>query len=79
MSYTERPLPGWMREKILEKFQNKALAEEALNYLKLIEREDGTIWVKEELEDTNRHALLFTVLSCVNYAQRLLRGEEIDE
>lgn len=68
-----------MRERILQKVQNKALAEEALKYIKIVEREDGTVWVKEDFEDTHKHALLFTVLSCVNYAQRLLRGEDIDD
>ena len=75
----ERPLPDWVREKILKKVTNKALAEEALKYISIVEREDGTLWVKENFEDTDKHALWFMVLSCVNYAQRLLRGEEIDD
>jgi len=75
----ERPLPDWIKEKILQKVQNRALAEEAFRYIKLVEREDGSVWVKEEFEDMDKHALLFMVLSCVNYAQRLLKGEELDE
>jgi hypothetical protein len=43
-----------------------------------VEKEDGTIWVKEELPDTNNHALMFMVLACVNYTQRILRGEDIE-
>ncbi|NPA41257.1 MAG: hypothetical protein GXO18_03185 [Aquificae bacterium] len=79
MREVEKPLPEWVREKILQKVQNKALAEEALKYIKVVEREDGTLWVKENFQDTHKHALWFMVLSCVNYAQRLLRGEEIDD
>ncbi len=79
MSEVEKPLPDWIKEKILKKVQNKALAEEAFKYIKLVEREDGTVWVKEEFEDLNKHALLFMVLSGVNYAQRLLRGEDIED
>ena len=75
----EAPLPDWIVERILEKVSNKNLAQEALKYIKLVEREDGTLWVKEEFEDTQKHALWFMVLSCVNYAQRLLRGESIDD
>ncbi|HIQ31521.1 MAG TPA: hypothetical protein EYH49_05110 [Aquifex aeolicus] len=79
MGDRERPLPDWIKEKILQKVQNRALAEEAFRYIKLVEREDGSVWVKEEFEDMDKHALLFMVLSCVNYAQRLLKGEELDE
>ena len=79
MSEVEKPLPEWVKRRILEKARNKALTEEALRYIKLVEREDGTLWVKEEFKDTDRHALLFTVLSCVNYARRLLRGEDIED
>ncbi len=75
----EKPLPDWVREKILEKVSNKLLAQEALKYIKVVEREDGSLWVKEEFEDIDKHALWFMVLSCVNYAQRLLRGESIDD
>lgn len=78
MSGVERPLPDWIKRRILEKVQNKSLAEEAFKYIKIVEREDGTVWVKEEFQDMDKHALLFMVLSCVNYAQRLLRGEDID-
>lgn len=76
MAELEKPLPEWIKRRILEKVENKALAEEALRYIKIVEREDGTVWVKEEFTDMNKHALLFMVLSCVNYAQRLLRGED---
>jgi len=76
MAEVEKPLPEWIKRRILEKVENKALAEEALRYIKIVEREDGTVWVKEEFTDMNKHALLFMVLSCVNYAQRLLRGED---
>ena len=79
MPEVEKPLPDWVRDKILQKVTNRALAEEALKYISVVEREDGTLWVKENFEDTDKHALLFMVLSCVNYAQRLLRGEEIDD
>jgi len=54
------------------------LALKAFEYIKLVKREDGTLWVKEEFEDTNNHALWFMVLACVNYAQRILKGEDID-
>ncbi|MFN3975598.1 MAG: hypothetical protein ACK4LT_00820 [Aquificaceae bacterium] len=74
----EMPLPEEIKEKILQRVSNRALALRAFEYIKLVKREDGTLWVKEELEDTNNHAFLFMVLSCVNYAQRILRGEDID-
>ncbi len=73
----ELPLPEDIKEKILQKVTNKALALKAFEYIKLVEKEDGSLWVKEEFEDTNNHALWFMVLACVNYAQRLLRGEDI--
>ncbi len=79
MEEVEKSLPEWVKEKILNKVSNKALAQEALNYIKIVEREDGTVWVKENFEDTHKHALWFMVLTCVNYAQRLLRGEDIDD
>ncbi|MFN3870207.1 MAG: hypothetical protein ACK4MW_01795 [Aquificaceae bacterium] len=74
----ETPLPEDIKEKILQKVSNKALALKALEYIKLVKREDGSLWVKEEFRDTQNHALWFMVLTCVNYAQRLLKGEEID-
>ncbi|MFN4319196.1 MAG: hypothetical protein ACK4FY_01775 [Aquificaceae bacterium] len=74
----EMPLPEEIKEKILQRVSNRALALRAFEYIKLVKREDGTLWVKEELEDTSNHVLLFMVLSCVNYAQRILRGEDID-
>ncbi len=79
MYEVEKPLPDWIKDKILQKVSNKALAQEAFKYISIVEREDGSVWVKENFEDTDKHALLFMVLSCVNYAQRLLRGEEIDD
>ena len=75
----ERPLPDWVKEKIMEKVANKRLAEEALRYITVVEREDGTLWVKENFKDTHKHALWFTVLHCVNLAQRILRGESLDD
>jgi len=75
----ERPLPDWVKEKILEKVQNKALAREAFKYISVVEREDGTLFVKENFNDTQNHALWFMVLACVNYAQRLLRGESLED
>lgn len=74
----ELPLPEDMKEKILSKVSNKPLAQKALEYVKLVKKEDGSLWVKEDFEDTSNHALWFMVLACVNYAQRLLRGEELD-
>ena len=74
----EMPLPEEIKEKILQKVSNKALALKAFEYIKLVKREDGTLWVKEEFEDINNHALWFMVLACVNYAQRILKGEDID-
>ncbi|NPB08543.1 MAG: hypothetical protein GXN96_06405 [Aquificae bacterium] len=75
----ERPLPEWVKEKILEKVQNRALAQEAFKYISVVEREDGTVFVKENFNDTRNHALWFMVLACVNYAQRLLRGETLED
>ena len=75
----ELPLPEDIKEKILQKVTNKALALKAFEYIKLVEKEDGSLWVKEEFEDTNNHALWFMVLACVNHAQRLLRGEDIGD
>ncbi|WP_164930599.1 hypothetical protein [Aquifex aeolicus] len=74
----EKPLPDWVKERILQKVQNKALAQEAFKYISVVEKEDGTIFVKENFDKTDYHALWFMVLACVNYAQRLLRGEDID-
>lgn len=74
----EMPLPEEIKEKILQKVSNKALTLKAFEYIKLVKREDGTLWVKEEFEDINNHALWFMVLACVNYAQRILKGEDID-
>ena len=74
----EREVPEEIKRKVLEKVSNKSLAEIAFKYIKLVEKEDGTIWVKEELPDTNNYALMFMVLACVNYTQRILRGEEIE-
>ncbi len=75
----EKPLPDWVKEKILEKVSNKRLAQEAFKYITVIEKEDGTYLVKENFDQTQNHALWFMVLACVNYAQRLLRGESIDD
>ncbi|MCS6957563.1 MAG: hypothetical protein RMK75_03790 [Aquificaceae bacterium] len=74
----EMPLPEDIKERILRKVSNKALALKAFEYIKLVRREDGSLWVKEEFDEVNNHALWFMVLACVNYAQRLLKGEEID-
>ncbi|RMH09430.1 MAG: hypothetical protein D6699_00035 [Aquificota bacterium] len=74
----EFPLPEEVKQKILQKVSNKALALRAFEYIKVVKREDGSLWVKEEFEDIDNHALWFMVLACVNYAQRILRGEEID-
>ncbi len=75
----EKPLPDWVKERILRKVRNKRLAEEAFKYITVIEKEDGSYVVKENFDQTQNHALWFTVLACVNYAQRLLRGESIDD
>ncbi len=74
----EMPLPEEIKEKILQRVSNKALAIKAFEYIRLVKREDGTLWVKENFKDTNNHALWFMVLACVNYAQRLIKGEDID-
>jgi len=73
------PLPDEIKEKILRKVGNKALAQKAFEYVKVVKGEDGNMYVKEEFNDMNNHALMFMVLAVVNYAQRLLRGEEIDD
>ncbi|MCS7171754.1 MAG: hypothetical protein N3D14_01905 [Aquificaceae bacterium] len=74
----EMPLPESIKERILNKVSNKSLALKAMEYISLVRKEDGSLWVKEDFKDTNNHALWFMVLACVNYAQRLLRGEELD-
>lgn len=74
----EFPLPQDIRERILQKVSNRDLAMRALEYIKLVKREDGSLWVKEEFEETHNHALWFMVLACLNYAQRLIRGEDLD-
>ncbi len=79
MEAGREPLPEWVRERILAKVNNKELAKQALEYLYLVRNEDGSLSVAEEFEDTDKHALWFMVLACVNYAQRLLRGEDIDD
>ncbi len=75
----EKPLPEWIKKKIMEKFKNKELALKAFEYVKIVEAEDGNLYVKENLSHTENHALLFAVLSVVNYTQRLLREENMDE
>ncbi len=75
----EKTLPDWVKQKILEKVQNKRLAEEAFKYITVVEKEDGSYIVKENFDQTQNHALWFMVLACVNYAQRLLKGESIDD
>jgi hypothetical protein len=74
----EREVPEEIKRKVLERVSNKSLAEIAFKYIKLVEKEDSSLWVKEELPDTNNHALMFMVLACVNYTQRILRGEDIE-
>ncbi len=74
----EREVPEDIKRKVVEKVSNKSLAETAFKYIKILEKEDGTLWVKEELPDTHNHALMFMVLACVNYTQKILRGEEIE-
>jgi len=76
--FVEEPVPEEMKQKVLERVSNKRLGEEAFKYIKLVRREDGSLWVKEELPDTNNHALMFMVLACVNYTQRILKGEDIE-
>lgn len=73
------PLPDWVKEKILKKVTNKELALQAFEYVSVIKKEDGTYQVVENFKDTHKHALWFMVLACVNYAQRILRGEDIDD
>ena len=75
----EMELPDWIKEKILQKVSNKNLAMQAFKYIKLVEKEDGTLLVKEEFNDMDHHAMLFMVLACVNYAQRLLKGEDLED
>ncbi|SNZ14481.1 hypothetical protein [Hydrogenobacter hydrogenophilus] len=75
----EMPLPEEIKEKILQKVKNKALAQKAFEYVKVVKMPDGSLYVKEEFNDTDHHALWFMVLAVVNYAQRLLRGEELDD
>ncbi len=76
--FVEEPVPEEIKQKVLERVSNKRLGEEAFKYIKLVRREDGSLWVKEELPDTNNHALMFMVLACVNYTQRILKGEDIE-
>ncbi|MGC8867967.1 MAG: hypothetical protein ACP5PA_07170 [Elusimicrobiales bacterium] len=73
------PLPEEIKEKVLQKVGNKALAQKAFEYVKVVKMPDGSLYVKEEFNDINNHALWFMVLAVVNYAQRLLRGEDIDD
>lgn len=73
------PLPDWVKERILQKVTNRQLAVQAFDYISVIKKEDGTYEVVENFEDTHKHALWFMVLACVNYARRLLRGEDIDD
>jgi len=75
--FVEEPVPEEIKQKVLEKVSNRKLAEEAFKYIKLVKKEDGSLWVKEELPNTQNHALMFMVLACVNYTQRILRGENI--
>lgn len=75
----EKPLPEDIRKKILKKVKNKALAERAFEYVKIVQREDGSLYVKEDFNETDHHALWFMVLTVMNYAQRLLKEEDIDD
>ena len=76
--FIEEPVPDHIKQKVLQKIANKKLGEEAFKYIKIVKKEDGSVWVKEELPDTQNHALIFTVLACLNYTQKILRGEEIE-
>ncbi len=78
MSDTGEPLPRWMREAIIARMPDRDLAERALSYIKVVER-DGTPQVVEDLPEGSDHALLLTVHACLSYARRLLRGERIDD
>jgi hypothetical protein len=73
------PLPDWVREKILRKVSNRDLALKAFEYIYVIKDKNGNPLVMENFRETEKHALWFMVLACVNYAQRLLRGEDIDD
>lgn len=72
-------LPKELKDKILETCANKVLCMEAMKYVYLIKKDDGTMEVAEEFDNIDYHALWFTVLSVVNKARRLLNGESIDD
>ncbi len=78
MSDTGEPLPRWMREAIIARMPDRDLAEKALSYIRLVER-DGEPQVVEDLPEGSDHALLLAVHACLSYARRLLRGEGIDD
>lgn len=75
----EMELPEEIKRKILQRVSNKPLALKAFEYIRVVRKEDGTLWVKENFEDTNNHALWFMVLACVNYAKRLIEGEDLED
>ncbi len=72
-------LPKEIKDKILQTCVNKVLCLEAMKYVYLVKKDDGTFDVTEEFENTDYHALWFVVLSVVNKARRLLLGESIDD
>lgn len=72
-------LPKEIKDKILYTCANKVLCLEAMKYVFLIKKEDGSMDVAEDFQNTDYHALWFVVLSVVNKAKRLLKGESIEE
>ncbi len=72
-------LPKDIKDKILETCSNKALCIEAMKYVYLVKKDDGTLDIAEEFNNIDYHALWFVVLSVVNKAKRLLNGESIDD
>jgi len=72
-------LPKDIKDKILSTCVNKELCLEAMKYVYLVKKNDGTLDVAEEFENTDYHALWFVVLSVVNKAKRLLNGESIED
>jgi len=78
MSDAGEPLPPWMREAILARIPDRDLAEKALGYIKVVER-DGNRWVVEDLPEGSDHALVLAVHTCLCYAHRLLKGDRIDD
>lgn len=73
------PLPEDLKNTILSHIRNKALCQEAMKYVFLTEDQNGNLVAFEEFDNIDNHSLWFMVLQVVNYANRILKGESLED